>query len=73
MDTIGKVSEGIIEICWDCGHIERLSQFKRDPRHQRTRAARATNTRSRGQHGGAPVTLIPKSCGLMAQSIIEYR
>ena len=30
MDTIGKVSEGIIEICWDCGHIERLSQFKRD-------------------------------------------
>jgi hypothetical protein len=68
MYTISKVSEGIILICRDCGHIEHVSQFKISLGSQRTQAARAMQEHSRDQHNAAPLPSLPKSYGVMAQS-----
>ena len=68
MYTIGKVSEGIILICRDCGHIEHVSQFNMSLGNQRTQAARAMQAHSTDQHNAAPLTLTPKNYGVMAQS-----
>jgi hypothetical protein len=50
MYAIGKVSEGIILICRDCGHVEHVSQFDRSLGSQHTQAARAMQAHSRDKH-----------------------
>jgi hypothetical protein len=68
MYTIDKVSEGIILICQDCGHIEHVSQFIVSLGSQRTQAARAMQAHAREQHNGALPTRLPKNYGVMSQS-----
>jgi hypothetical protein len=68
MYTIGKVSEGIILICQDCGHIEHVTQFNVSLGSQRTQAARAMLAHVREQHNGALPTRLPKNYGVMSQS-----
>jgi hypothetical protein len=50
MYTISKVSEGVILICQDCGHIERVTQFNVSFGSQRTQAARAMLAHVRERH-----------------------
>jgi hypothetical protein len=66
MYTIGKVSEGIILICRDCGHIEYVSQFNVSLGSQRTQAARAMLAHAQDQHNAALRTLLPKDYGVIA-------
>lgn len=67
MYAIGKVSEGIILICRDCGHIEHVSQFNLRLGSQRTQAAQAMQAHSRAKHhAGPPLKLLPKKYGVMA-------
>jgi hypothetical protein len=68
MYKIGKVSEGIILICRDCGHIEHVSQFNVSLGSQRTQAARAMQAHARDIHDAALLTLLPKNYGVMAPS-----
>jgi hypothetical protein len=68
MYTIGKVSEGIILICRDCGHIEHVCQFNVNLGTQRTQAARAMQAHVLEQHNTPLLTRLPKNYGLMAQS-----
>jgi hypothetical protein len=68
MYTIGKVSEGIVLICQDCGHIEYVSQFDVSLGSQRTQAARAMQAHARDQRNAAVLTLLPKNYGVTAQS-----
>jgi hypothetical protein len=68
MYTIGKVPEGIVLICRNCGHIEHVSQFNVSLGSQRTQAARAMQAHVREQHNGPLLTRLPKNYGVMAQS-----
>jgi hypothetical protein len=68
MYTISKVSEGVILICQDCGHIERVTQFNVSFGSQRTQAARAMLAHVRERHNGVPHTRLPKNYGVMSQS-----
>jgi hypothetical protein len=67
MYTIGKVLEGIILICRDCGHIEHVSQFDLSLGSQRTQAARAMQAHARDKHEAGLLKLLPKKYGVMAQ------
>jgi hypothetical protein len=68
MYTIGKVSEGIVLICRDCGHIEHVSQFNMSLGSQRTQAARAMQRHARDKHNAALLKSLPKDYGVMAKS-----
>jgi hypothetical protein len=68
MYTIGRVSEGIILICQECGHIEHVSQFHVNLGSQSTQAVRVMQAHTRDKHNGVPLTRLPKNCGVMAQS-----
>jgi hypothetical protein len=68
MYTIAKVSEGIILICQDCGHIEHVNQFHVNLGSQHTQAARAMQAHASDKHNGVPLTRLPKNYGVMAQS-----
>jgi hypothetical protein len=65
MYAIGKVSEGIILICQDCGHIEHVSQFDLHLGSQRTQAAGAMHAHSRAKHNAAILKPVPKHYGVM--------
>ena len=65
MYVIGKVSEGIILICQDCGHIEHVSRFNLNLGSQRTQASRAMETHSRDKHNAAILKPHPKNYGVM--------
>jgi hypothetical protein len=65
MYEIGKVSEGVILICRDCGHVEYVSQFKLNLGSQRTQAARAMHAHSRDKHNAATLKPLPKNYGVM--------
>jgi hypothetical protein len=67
MYAIGRVSEGIILICQDCGHIEHVSQFDVHIGSQRTQAAQAMQAHARDKHNAGRLTLLPKNYGVMAQ------
>jgi hypothetical protein len=67
MYAIGKVSEGIILICQDCGHIEHVNQFDLNLGSQRAQAARAMQAHARDKHNAGLLKLLPKNSGVMAQ------
>jgi len=54
MYSIGKVSEGIILICRDCGHVEHVSQFDLNIGSQ-TKAAQAMQAHARDRHNTSPL------------------
>jgi hypothetical protein len=65
--TIGKTSEGIVLICQDCGHFERVNQFDPHIGSQRTQAARAMQTHSLVMHNVPPLRCVPKNYGVMVR------
>jgi hypothetical protein len=67
MYAIGKVSEGIVLICQDCGHIELVSQFDVHIGSQRTQAAQAMQLHSLVMHNVPLLRSIPKNYGVMEQ------
>jgi hypothetical protein len=53
MYEIVKVSEGIVLICQDCGHIEHVSQFDLNIGSQRMQAAQAMQSHVRDRHNAS--------------------
>ena len=51
MYTISKDPHGIVLVCRDCSHVERIDGFDKGVGSQRTQAARAMQIHSREQHG----------------------
>jgi hypothetical protein len=66
MYAVGKVSEGIILICQNCGHIEHVSQFNLNLGSQRTQAERAMDAHSRDKHNTAILGPLAKNFWLDA-------
>jgi hypothetical protein len=61
MYTISKDLEGVVLICHDCPHTERVNAFNEALGSRRTQAARAMQIHSRAEHGaGSVLSAIPK-------------
>jgi hypothetical protein len=69
MYAIGNVSEGIILICQNCGHIEHVSQFSLSLGSQRTQAVRAMDAHSRDKHNAEILRPLPKNYGVNASAV----
>ena len=55
MYTIAKDPDGIVLVCRDCPHVERIDGFDKSVGSRRTRAARAMQIHSRDEHGAGSV------------------
>jgi hypothetical protein len=51
MYTISKDTDGIVLLCHDCSHVERIDAFNESLGSRRTQAARAMQNHSREKHG----------------------
>ena len=60
MYAIGKTSKGIVLICRDCGHFERINRFDFHKGSQRTQAASAMQTHSVVMHNAPLPRPVPK-------------
>ena len=68
MYTISKDPDGIVLVCHDCSHVERIDGFDKSVGSQRTQAARAMQVHSSEQHGlGSVLKTIPNNCGVVAR------
>jgi hypothetical protein len=68
MYTISKDRDGIVLICQDCQHIERVGVFSPSLGSQRTQAARAMCEHNRTAHKKGPMlTPLPNNYGRMEQ------
>jgi len=68
MYTISKDPGGVVLICQDCPHIERVSGFNQTIGSRRTQAARAMKIHSRDKHGADSVLrAIPKKPAISSQ------
>jgi hypothetical protein len=62
MYKISKGTDGIILLCHDCSHVERINSFNESLGSPRTQAARAMQNHSREKHGvGSVLKPIPKN------------
>jgi hypothetical protein len=62
MYTISKDTDGIILLCHDCPHVERINSFNESLGSPRTQAARAMQNHSREKHSvGSVLKPIPKN------------
>lgn len=67
MYEISKGPEGIVLVCHECSHVERIDAFDESVANRRTQAARAMQTHSRVKHGaGSVLKPVPKDDALMA-------
>jgi hypothetical protein len=57
MYTISKVPDGVVLICHDCAHVERIDAFNESLGSRRTQAARAMQNHSRDKHGAGSVLM----------------
>jgi hypothetical protein len=55
MYKISKDPEGVLLVCHNCAHIERVNTFDESFGSQRTQAARAMQNHSRDKHGAGSV------------------
>jgi hypothetical protein len=68
MDKISKESDGVVLLCHECSHVERIDLFDKSVGSRRTQAARAMQNHSRETHGaGSVLQPIPKSEGVTEQ------
>jgi hypothetical protein len=68
MDKISKESDGVVLLCHDCSHVERIGRFDKSVGSRRTQAARAMQNHSRETHGaGSVLQPIPKGEGVGEQ------
>jgi hypothetical protein len=69
MYTISKDPEGVILLCHECTHVERVSGFDVRIGSQRTQAAQAMHAHERDTHGeGSALKSVPSKYGVMYQS-----
>jgi hypothetical protein len=62
MYTICKDTAGIVLLCHDCSHTERIDSFNESLGSRRTQAARAMQNHSREKHGvGSVLKPIPRN------------
>jgi hypothetical protein len=65
MHKISKASEGVVLLCHECAHVERIDAFNEKLGSRRTQAARAMQNHSRDKHGaGSVLEPIPKNYGV---------
>jgi hypothetical protein len=55
MYTITKDPDGVVLVCHDCPHVERIDEFDKSVGSRRTQAARAMQIHSRDEHGAGSV------------------
>jgi len=55
MYRITKDPDGIVLVCHDCAHVERIDGFDKSVGSRRTQAARAMQIHSRAEHGAGSV------------------
>jgi hypothetical protein len=68
MYTISRDPDGIVLVCHDCSHVERIDGFDKSAGSQRTQAARAMQVHSREQHGlGSLLKPMPNHYGVVAR------
>jgi hypothetical protein len=68
MYKISKDGDGIVLLCHECSHEERVNSFKESLGSRRTQAARAMQNHSRDKHGaGSVLKPIPQNYGVMKQ------
>jgi hypothetical protein len=68
MYTISRDPGGILLLCHDCSHVERVDSFNESLGSRRTQAARAMQNHSREKHGaGSVLKPIPRNYGVMKQ------
>jgi len=66
MYTISKDPDGVVLVCHDCSHVERIDGFDKSVGSQRTQAARAMQIHSREHHGlGSVLKPVPNNYGVM--------
>ena len=66
MDTISKELDGVVLLCHDCLHVERIDLFDKSVGSRRTQAARAMQNHSRESHGaGSVLTSLPRNYRVM--------
>jgi hypothetical protein len=66
MHKIIKDPDGIVILCHDCSHMERVDSFNESLGSPRAQAARAMQNHSREKHGaGSVLQPIPKNYGVM--------
>ena len=64
MYKISKDPDGVVLLCHNCSHLERVDSFNESLGSRRTQAARAMQNHSRDKHGtGSVLTPIPKNYG----------
>jgi hypothetical protein len=63
MYTISKDPDGIVLVCHECSHVERIDAFDKSVGSQRTQAARAMQIHSREQHGLGSMRFLHVSFG----------
>jgi hypothetical protein len=55
MYKIVKDGDGVVLLCHDCSHVERIDSFNESLGSPRTQAARAMQNHSREKHGAGSV------------------
>jgi hypothetical protein len=66
MYKISKDPDGVVLLCHNCSHLERVDSFNESLGSRRTQAARAMQNHSRDKHGaGSVLKPIPKNYGVM--------
>ena len=68
MYKISKDTDGIVLLCHDCSHVERINSFNESLGSCHTEAARAMQNHSREKHGvGSVLKPILKNYAVMKQ------
>ena len=68
MYTISKDKSGVVLICHDCPHTERVNGFSETLGSRRTQAARAMQNHSQDKHvAGSVLTAIPNKPAVTTQ------
>jgi hypothetical protein len=68
MYRISKDPGGVVLLCHDCAHVERVDAFNESLGSPRTQAARAMQNHSRDKHGaGSVLKPVAKSYAIMKQ------
>jgi len=68
MYTISKDPDGVVLVCHECPHVERIDAFDKSLGSRRTQAARAMQIHSRDQHrSGSVLNSVPNNYGVVEQ------
>ena len=73
MYKIVKDGDGVVLLCHDCSHVERIDSFNESLGSPRTQAARAMQNHSREKHGaGSVLNPIQKKLGNHGTRVADW-